>query len=86
MEPDPSDSLAEWSPWRAFAEAAAMAPRLPGVYIYMARDDAQVVYVGMAGERKGRGIQPGAQRAAYPSSLVQAERACPVQHRLGMLA
>ncbi|GAA3707604.1 hypothetical protein GCM10022204_26920 [Microlunatus aurantiacus] len=55
MEPDLSDKLAEWTAWLPFAEAVANAPRLPGVY--MARDDIQVVYVGMAAERRGQGIR-----------------------------
>ena len=41
--------------WLPFVEAAAAAPRLPGVY--MAKDSAQVVYVGMAAERRGQGIR-----------------------------
>lgn len=55
VDPDPSDNLAEWSRWLPFAEAVASAPRVPGVY--MARDDTQVVYVGMAAERRGQGIR-----------------------------
>jgi excinuclease UvrABC nuclease subunit len=52
---DPSDDLAVWSPWLPFDQAAVEAPRLPGVY--MARDHAQVVYVGMAAGRRGQGIR-----------------------------
>lgn len=52
---DPSDALAEWSLWLPFAEAVDQAPRSPGVY--MARDRYQVVYVGMAAERRGQGIK-----------------------------
>lgn len=53
----PIDGLAEWSTWLPFVEAAAAAPRLPGVY--MARQGAagELVYVGMAGERRGQGIR-----------------------------
>jgi hypothetical protein len=54
-KPDHSDSLADWSLWFPFVEAVAVAPRLPGVY--MAKDSAQVVYVGMAAERRGQGIR-----------------------------
>jgi hypothetical protein len=54
-KPDHSDSLANWSLWFPFVEAVAVAPRLPGVY--MAKDSAQVVYVGMAAERRGQGIR-----------------------------
>lgn len=54
-KPDHVDALAEWSLWLPFVEAAAAAPRLPGVY--MTKDSAQVVYVGMAAERRGQGIR-----------------------------
>lgn len=48
-----------WSEWVPFAEALAVAPRLPGVY--MAREGAEgpVVYIGMAGERRGGGKPQG---------------------------
>lgn len=52
---DPSDALAVWSDWLPFDEAVDHAPRSPGVY--MARNDDQVVYVGMAAERRGQGIK-----------------------------
>jgi hypothetical protein len=54
-KPDHADALADWSLWLPFVEAVAAAPRLPGVY--MAKDSAQVVYVGMAAERRGQGIR-----------------------------
>jgi hypothetical protein len=54
-QPDHADALADWSLWLPFVEAVAAAPRLPGVY--MAKDSAQVVYVGMAAERRGQGIR-----------------------------
>jgi hypothetical protein len=53
-----SDPLADWSPWLPFEAAVQQAPLLPGVY--MARTPGatnEVVYVGMAGERRGRGIR-----------------------------
>ena len=53
--PDPSDTLADWSDWSPFVGAVAAAPKEPGVY--MAKDDSQVVYVGMAAERRGQGIK-----------------------------
>jgi hypothetical protein len=51
------DRLASWSPWLPFADAVAHAPRLPGVYLARQGSDGGLVYVGMAGERRGRGIQ-----------------------------
>jgi hypothetical protein len=45
--------LADWSPWVPAAEAAAVAPREPGVYL--ARQADQVIYVGMAGPRDRNG-------------------------------
>lgn len=50
------DDLAAWSDWAPFAPAALTAPLTPGVYQMRARDGA-IVYVGMAGERKGQGIR-----------------------------
>jgi len=49
------DELVEWSEWAPFRTVAALAPKVPGVY-QMRSDDA-VVYVGMAGERRGEGIR-----------------------------
>jgi len=51
------ESLAAWSAWVPLVEAVASAPIEPGVY--MAREGAHgpVVYVGMAGERRGRGVR-----------------------------
>lgn len=49
-------SLAEWSEWQPFLEAAAGAPITPGVYQMRLRDGL-IVYVGMAGERRGQGIR-----------------------------
>ena len=55
---DPELSLlANWSPWFPFADAAAQAPLSPGVYMVRSGGDGPLVYVGMAGERRGRGIR-----------------------------
>ncbi len=50
-------SLADWSPWLPFDDAAVSAPRLPGVYLARQGQDGTLVYVGMAGERRGQGIR-----------------------------
>jgi hypothetical protein len=49
------EALATWSAWVPLAVVRVEAPRLPGVY--MAREGAtgRIIYVGMAGERDGRG-------------------------------
>lgn len=51
------EDLADWSDWIPFAEALAVAPKLPGVYIARAGKANEVVYVGMAGERRGSGLR-----------------------------
>lgn len=51
------DRLSEWSPWMSFAEALARAPRDPGVYMAREGRGGPIVYVGMAGERRGQGIR-----------------------------
>lgn len=45
----------EWSPWHPIAHAAKEATTSPG--IYAARSDDQLVYIGMAGERRGLGVR-----------------------------
>lgn len=50
------DRLAAWSNWEPFIDAAPRAPVTPGVYQMRGRDGT-IVYVGMAGERKGQGIR-----------------------------
>lgn len=50
-------SLAAWSPWLPFDDAAISAPRLPGVYLAQEGTDGGLVYVGMAGERRGQGLR-----------------------------
>ena len=51
------EHLAAWSPWVPFAEALHAAPRLPGVYLAREGSAGPLVYVGMAGERRGEGIR-----------------------------
>ncbi|MET7718900.1 hypothetical protein [Streptomyces sp. NPDC005407] len=46
---------ADWSPWVPL-HAASQAPRSPGVYLARQTADGPVVYVGMAGERRGEGL------------------------------
>jgi hypothetical protein len=48
--------LADWSPWVPLVNWPS-APRLPGVYVARQGEDGALVYVGMAGERHGHGIQ-----------------------------
>lgn len=54
--PHLTDDLADWSAWAPFVESVANAPTVPGVYMTRERHSGQVVYVGMAGERGGRGL------------------------------
>jgi hypothetical protein len=49
--------LAQWSAWMPLAEACVAAPKQPGVYLAREGEDGPVVYVGMAGERHGKGIR-----------------------------
>lgn len=56
-DPVAVESLAAWSAWVPLPEAAATAPLNPGVYMAREGADGAVVYVGMAGERRGRGIR-----------------------------
>ena len=51
------EQLAEWSLWLPFAEALAHAPPQPGVYMAREGTSGAVVYIGMAGERRGRGLR-----------------------------
>ena len=51
------DELAEWSAWVPLATARTTAPTLPGVYLACEGADGPIVYVGMAGERRGQGIR-----------------------------
>ena len=45
----------EWSGWHPLHDAAHVATTSPGVYL--ARADEDIVYVGMAGERRGKGVR-----------------------------
>lgn len=54
---DPIEGLADRSDWLPFAEAVTAAPRLPGVYMARQGADGRLVYVGLAGERRGQGIR-----------------------------
>jgi hypothetical protein len=56
MDENLVERLANWSPWLPFADTVARAPRLPGVYLARQGSDGGLVYVGMAGERRGQGI------------------------------
>ena len=51
------DSGLQWAPWLLFEEAVRVAPREPGVYVARERPTGQIVYIGMAGERRGQGIR-----------------------------
>jgi hypothetical protein len=51
------EQVAHWSPWVPFVDAAAHAPSDPGVYVVRSGVAGPVVYVGMAGERRGRGLR-----------------------------
>lgn len=48
-----------WSEWVPFNLALQLAPLFPGVYVFRLADEPEVgpVYIGMAGERKGKGIR-----------------------------
>jgi len=56
-DPSPADALGEWSSWAAFFEVAKSAPTAPGVYMFRARATSDLVYVGMAGARNGKGLR-----------------------------
>lgn len=51
------EDLADWSAWLPLAQGAVEAPRLPGVYMMRGQHDGPIVYIGMAGERRGQGIR-----------------------------
>lgn len=44
-----------WSTWHPLSQAVKSATTSPGVYL--ARVDGEIAYVGMAGERRGRGVR-----------------------------
>ena len=47
-----------WSDWVRWNEALDVAPRKPGVYVVRQRVNHDVVYIGMAGERRGSRDRP----------------------------
>jgi hypothetical protein len=49
--------LGRWSPWCPFEEAATSAPKMPGVYLAREGTGGPLVYIGMAGERRGNGLR-----------------------------
>jgi hypothetical protein len=49
-------SLATWSEWLPLNAAVVLAPQEPGVYLARQAQGA-VIYVGMAGERRGQGVR-----------------------------
>lgn len=51
------NAFAAWSAWIPFAQTLAVAPRLPGVYMAREAVDRSIVYIGMAGERRGNGLR-----------------------------
>ena len=51
--------LAEWSGWTPWLDAAAWAPREPGVYLLREPDSGSVRHVGLAGERAASGRAQG---------------------------
>lgn len=51
------EGLASWSTWVPFADAVAAAPFVPGVYMARVGEGGPVIYVGMAGERRGKGLR-----------------------------
>jgi hypothetical protein len=51
------DGLADWSAWVPFDDAVRSATRGPGVYMARNGADGPLVYMGMAGERRGRGVR-----------------------------
>lgn len=53
--------LTSWSGWHRLIDAAISAPRLPGVYRVREGSTGPLVYIGMAGERKGGGRPMGLQ-------------------------
>lgn len=59
------DGLANWSDWVDLAEAATQAPTMPGVYMAALPGTGEIIYVGMAGERRGQGLR--GRLAAYQS-------------------
>lgn len=53
------EDLASWSDWVSLADAAAGAPREPGVYLFRDPGTQRIVHAAVAGERGGTGVVPG---------------------------
>lgn len=53
------EDLASWSDWVPLADAAAGAPREPGVYLFREPATQRIVHAAVAGERSGTGVVPG---------------------------
>jgi hypothetical protein len=51
------DELADWSDWLPLADTVRVAPLRPGVYIARSPTTKTACYVGMAGDRRGRGLR-----------------------------
>jgi hypothetical protein len=51
------EPMASWSPWMPFDAALRAATQNPGVYLARTGEAGPLVYVGMAGERRGRGVR-----------------------------
>lgn len=54
---DAVGKLGPWSRWTPIEKSREVAPRQPGVYMARTGRDGPVIYVGMAGERSGRGTK-----------------------------
>lgn len=59
--------LATWSEWVPLASADV--PRLPGVYLARRGQNGPMVYVGMAGERRGEGLRGRVRRYTSGKAL-----------------
>jgi hypothetical protein len=53
----PISHLASWSGWLPFQQAVLHAPKFPGVYLARRSAHGELIYVGMAGERRGQGLR-----------------------------
>ena len=51
------DARAAWSGWHPFADTTVDITRSAGVYMFRTAATHDIVYVGMAGERKGQGVR-----------------------------
>jgi hypothetical protein len=51
------DAVADWSAWLPIGQAVTSATTSPGVYMARTGEAGPLVYVGMAGPRRGRGVR-----------------------------